>query len=304
MHKKLSRAKKPLPTRPGHPLLIGDRIRTARDKHGDTQTGFADEIKSSSSLVAKWEAGDFKRGPYAGSLVEISLRTGASVDWLLGLIPGRDYVAVGVSATDVQIETALAKRIRVELAAKAREEAFKAVGPVQPSREPDEWHIDGAAMLQNAIAHETELVTNWLRWYNQSMELSRIAAVIRTELTRIAPQFKRATFTSPSTEAFDTIRDALQHLIRVANSIAEPPRPAAIPDRVGPDFARRVGSTPVEVMRGLAEWVEVVEGKAKLPDEPNLPPPTIEEVTAQIRALIASAARTSTAEGDRKAQPK
>ena len=32
MHKKLSRAKKPLPTRPGHPLLIGDRIRTARDK--------------------------------------------------------------------------------------------------------------------------------------------------------------------------------------------------------------------------------------------------------------------------------
>jgi len=170
-------------------------------------------------------------------------------------------------------------------AERRQQEAFKDVGPVQPSREPDEWHIDGAAMLQNAIAHEMELVTDWLRWYNQSMELSRIAAVIRTELTRIARQFKRATFTSPSTEAFDTIRDALQHLIRVANSIAEPPRPAAIPDRVGPDFARRVGSTPVEVMRGYREWLDVVEGRAKPADEPKAPFPTLEQLVAQIREL-------------------
>jgi hypothetical protein len=171
----------------------------------------------------------------------------------------------------VQIETVLAERIRVELSARARDDAFQGVGPVQPSREPDEWHIDGATMLQNAIAHEIELVTNWLRWYNQSMEISRNAAVIRTELTRIAPTFQRATFTSPSTEAFDTIADALKHLVRIANSITEPPRPAAIPDRIGPIFARRVGNTPVEVMQGHRKWLDVVEGKTRPADEPKAP---------------------------------
>src|SRR6476659_2750917 len=89
--------------------------------------------------------------------------------------------------------------------------------------------------MQNAIAHEIALVMNWLRWHTQAVEIRRVATVIREELDRLATRFKRATFTSPSTEAFDAIGEALRYLHRVAESIAEPPRPAAVahPNRSG-----------------------------------------------------------------------
>jgi len=145
--------------------------------------------------------------------------------------------------------------------------------------------------MQNAIAHEIALVMNWLRWHNQAVEIRRVATVIREELDRLATRFKRATFTSPSTEAFDAIGEALRYLHRVAESIAEPPRPAAVPNRIGPVSARRVGNTPVEVMQGYRQWLDVIEGKAKPADEPNAPFPTLEQLVAQLRELGAFAAR-------------